>query len=373
MSELGPRVRLGPLLRMWVGILATIALVACAASPGESGGAAGGWTQVTASALAGLSLLDVGPFGAGFAAVGNAPDSGGTQVGEAVVSSDGASWTAAATTPFKSATVTNVGAVQGGLLALGDPCSGECGGLISWRSKDGVEWSGPTSSGSQEASRPAGFVDLGQTIVAAASELLDPATNAFRGLVFLSTDGSAWHEARDLAQLEHSAIGGIASDGKGIVIVGGAVHADGSRDGAAWTSTDGQTWTAATDDGSFKAAIIQSVAHGSAGYVAVGSIGADGGAWLSTDGSSWTRVAADVFKSTQLVDVASAGAGYVAIARTGSAAWASSDGKSWRSTTIPGAPDARLVAVTVGTSRSAIVGQAVGGGPSGLMWLGPLP
>ena len=87
-------------------------------------------------ALAGVSLLDVASFGGGFVAVGNAPDAGGNHFGGAFTSSDGSTWAAAPTEPFKASTVSVVGALSKGLLALGDACGVECGGFLSWQKED---------------------------------------------------------------------------------------------------------------------------------------------------------------------------------------------------------------------------------------------
>jgi len=295
---------------------------------------------------------------------------------ETIDSTDGTSWTAADTAPFKNATASVVGSVSEGVLALGSACSGECFGFDSWLSSDGAAWAGPTSPAG-DTSRPTGLVEHGSTIVAISSELIDPAMNHYHGFVYLSTDATTWTAIPGNDVFDQTGLSGIASDGKGLVIVGSNLHADGTRDGGAWTSTDGKAWAPAKDDGSFKGGgLLQAVAHGAGGYLAVGSVASDGAVWTSSDGTSWTRVDGGAFKGSPLADVATSGSGYLAIGRdaNGGAAWTSADGKTWKALTgIAGMPDARLIAAAVGQSKSIIVGQPVGAAASGLVWVGPLP
>ena len=376
MSELTRGMRLGPVLRSWSPILAAIALAACAAGPGGSSGGGDGWTEVSAAAaLAGVSLLDVTSFGAGFVAVGNAPVAGTVPYGGAFSSTDGSAWAAAPTEPFAGTTASVVGKVSKGLLALGSACSVECGGFESWLSADAVTWAGPVSL-SGDTSRPTGFAERGSTIAAISTDLVDPALNHYQGFVDISSDGATWTADPDPQMFDHTGLSGIASDGTRFVIVGSNLLESGMRDGAAWTSSDGKTWAAATDDGSFKGALLQAVAHGAGGYLAVGSVGADGAVWTSADGTSWTRVDGGGFKASPLADVATSGAGYLALGRdpNGGAAWTSADGKTWKALAgIPGMSDAKVIAAAIGVSKSIIVGQPIGSAASGLVWVGPLP
>jgi len=365
--------------------LAALLVAACSAAPGSSGsggagGGASGWTQLTPApaALTGVSLLDVAANGAGFVAVGNAPETNGIQYGGAFTSADGSSWTAAPNEPFKSATAGVVGSTSKGLVTLGDSCSGECGGFLSWLSADGgATWAGPGKPPSLQQSRPVGVVERGSTVVAVANELVDPANNHYRGWLLLSTDGTTWAEAPHPELFDNIGFGGVASDGSNVVAVGSRILPSGLRDGAAWTSKDGSSWTVATDDGSFKGAILQTVVHGTSGYVAVGQIGTDGAVWTSSDGASWTRADGGAFKASPLLDVAVGASGYVAIGRdpSGGAVWTSADGKTWKHLgPIPGMEDTKLLAVAIGQSRTIIVGQVLGGSAgSSLIWLGPLP
>jgi hypothetical protein len=220
------------------------------------------------------------------------------------------------------------------------------------------------------------LVERGTTIVAVATELLDPSVNHNRGRAFLSTDATTWTEPPSLDVFDQQSPAGIASNGSNLAIVGSSILEDGTRNGAAWTSTDGLTWSAATDDGTFKGALLMAVVHGSGGYLAVGAIGVNGAVWTSPDGSAWIRADGGAFKGSTLADVASNGSGYVAIGRdaNGAAAWTSTDGKSWRSVgKIAGAADERFAAVAIGQTASIIVGGSPGAATAGLVWLGPLP
>ena len=281
MSALTPDMRLGPVLRSWMPVLAAIVLAACAAGPGGSSGGGDSWTEVSAAtALAGVSLLDVTSFGPGFVAVGNAPVAGTLAYGGAFTSTDGSTWAAAPTEPFKATTVSVVGKVSKGLLALGSACSVECGGFGSWLSADGVTWTAPAFQ-SGDTSRPTGFAEHGSTIAAIATELVDPSLNHYQGSVSISSDGATWTAHPNPQTFDNTGLAGIATDGNGFVIVGSNLLESGTRDGAAWTSSDGMSWTAGSDDGSFKGALLQAVAHGAGGYVAVGSVGGDGAVWTS--------------------------------------------------------------------------------------------
>ena len=368
--------RIRPFLNVAVTIAVVVFLAACAAAPGESAGGASGWTEVTAAAaFAGVSLLDVSAFGSGFVAVGNPPDAGGLHYGGAFTSADGSSWTASSTAPFKGTTANVVGNVSEGLLTLGSSCGSECFGFKSWLSADGATWSGPVSP-PDNTSRPTGFAEQGTTIVAVATELVDPALNHYQGSVYLSHDAASWTAGTGADAFDHTGLAGVASNGTGLVIVGSNLHEDGTRDGAAWTSKDGSTWATSTDDGSFKGALLQAVVAGSSGYLAVGSVAADGAVWASPDGTSWTRVDGSAFKSSPLIEVAASASGYLAIGKdaNGAAAWTSKDGKAWQAVAgISGAADARFIAVAIGQSRSIIIGQPLGTAPTGLAWLGPLP
>jgi len=362
----------------WQGacLLAACALVACTAGQGASSGAASGWIQITPD-MAGVTLSDVTPAGTGFEAVGTALGASNAQKGEAFSSQDGKSWMAAGDEPFKDATLGAVAAVHEGFVAVGaGGCSLECGGFRTWFSGDGTTWAGPTAATPLDEARGIGLAEEGSTIVAIATELVDPSVNMNRGRVFLSTDAKAWTDSLSAYAMAQASPAGIATDGAtGLVVVGSTISEAGTHNGGAWRSTDGQSWSGATDDGSFKGALLMAVVHGPGGYVAVGAIGIDGAVWSSSDGATWSRVDGGAFAGSPLVDVATNGAGYLAIGRgaTGGAAWTSTDGKSWRSAgTIQGSEDMRFVAVAIGSTASVIVGGAAGT-PSGVVWLGPLP
>jgi len=299
---------------------------------------------------------------------------GSDSYGGAFISTDGSSWSAASSEPFKAATTSVVASTSKGLLALGAACGSECSGFQSWLSKDGSTWSGPKGL-SGDSARPTAVVEQGALIVAVSTELVDPSQNKYQGFVYVSSDATTWTEPPTSGTFDQTGLTGIAADGNGFVIVGSKLLPTGLRDGAAWLSGDAKTWTVASDDGSFKGALLQAIARGSGGYVAVGSIGADGATWTSSDGKTWARSDGGAFKNSPLADVASAGAGYIAIGRgpTGSA-WTSADGKAWHAVSgIPGDADAKFLAVAVGQTRSSIIGQPLGSSPSGLVWLGPLP
>jgi len=362
----------------WQGacLLAAFALIACTAGPGGSSGAASAWIQITPD-MAGVTLSDVTPSGTGFEAVGTALGASNAQKGEAFTSPDGRTWTAAGNEAFKDATLGAVAAVHEGLVAVGaGGCSLECGGFRSWFSADGTTWAGPTKATTLDEGRGIGLAEDGSTIVAIATELIDPSVNKNRGRVFLSTDAKAWTDPLAADALPQVSPAGIATDGgTGLVVVGSTISEAGTHNGGAWRSTDGHSWSAATDDGSFKGALLMAVVHGTAGYIAVGTTGVDGAVWSSSDGATWSRVDGGAFAGSPLVDVATNGAGYLAIGRgaNGGAAWTSTDGKSWRSAgTIPGSEGMKFVAVAIGSAASIIVGGAAGT-PSGVVWLGPLP
>jgi len=376
MSQLTMR-HLDAVLRSAIPVLLVLVLCACAAGPaGSAAGATSAWTEVSgAGPLGGVSLLDIAAFSGGFVAVGNSPDVNSAVFGGAFTSSDGTTWVAAPTGPFKDTTTNVVGSVSNGLLALGSACSIECFGFKSWVSADGAAWTGPAAPPGDE-SRPTGFAQHGLVIVAVSSELADPANNLYKGYVYLSNEGTIWAAASQGGTFDNTAFSAIAAGDAGFVVVGAKTLESGTRDGAAWTSNDGQAWAPATDDGSFKGATLAAVVHGAGGFLAVGSVAADGAVWTSTDGTSWARVDGGAFKGSPLADVATSGTGYLAIGRdaNGAAAWASSDGKSWHSAgALPGADASKLIAVAIGSAHSIIVGQPLGAAASGLVWVGPLP
>ena len=357
-------------------LFAAGALAACSGAPGPSTDATSGWTQVTPPEMAGVTLSDVTAAGAGFEAVGTALGAGNAQRGQAFKSADGTRWIAAPDETFSASTLGVVAAVREGLVALGaGGCSLECGGFQSWLSSDGTNWSEPTKSARTDVARPTGLVEQGSTIVAVATELLDPSVNRNRGRVYLSMDAKTWVDALTEDALAQDSPAGIATDGASLAAVGSTIAEDGTRNGGAWRSTDGHTWSATTDDGSFSGAQLMAVVHGAGGYLAVGAIRADGAVWASVDGAAWTRVDGGAFKGSPLADIAANGTGYVAVGRgaSGGLAWTSTDGKSWRSAgTIPGAEGMKFVAVAIGPAASIIVGTAAGS-PAGKVWLGPLP
>ena len=358
-------------------LLAAFAITACTTGPGAPEGRSAAWRQIAPPEMGGVTLSDVTPSGAGFEAVGTALGASNAQQGAAFRSADGTTWVAAANEPFKDATLTVVSTVPEGLLALGaGHCSLECGGFRSWLSSDGVSWTGPAESPALgDDARPTGLVLEGSTIVAVATELLDPSVNKNRGRVYLSTDAKAWLDPLTTDALAQDVPVGVATDGTSLVAVGSTINKDGTRNGAAWQSTDGHTWSTATDDGSFKGAQLMAVSHGPGGYIAVGAIGLDGAVWSSSDGATWARVDGGAFKGSPLADVATNGTAYVAIGRgaNGGAAWTSTDGKSWRSSgSIQGSEGMKFVAVAIGSTASIVVGGATGS-PSGVVWVGPLP
>ena len=359
----------------WRGrcVLAAIVLAAC----GGGSGASAGWKQVAPPEMAGVTLSDVTASGTGFEAVGTSLGASNAQKGQAFKSADGTTWVAAANDPFNDAALAAVAAVHEGLVALGaGHCSLECGGFQSWLSADGTTWTGPVKSPSLgDEARGIGLVEQGSTIVAVATELLDPSSNKNRGRVYLSTDATAWTDPLTADALAQSIPTGVATDGTSLVLVGSTISSDGTHAGEAWRSVDGHAWSAVTNDGSFEGAQLMAVVHGSDGYVAVGSIGVDGAVWSSTDGATWARVDGGAFVGSPLVDIAANASGYIAVGRgkSGGAAWTSTDGKNWQSSgSIDGAEGTKFVAVAIGSTASIIVGGAVGS-PSGVVWLGPLP
>jgi len=169
-----------------------------------------------------------------------------------------------------------------------------------------------------------------------------------------STDGMTWTLGSIDDRTASFAVSVATAPDGTFVAVGRA-----GREATAWRSTDGTAWTQATVDslvstGTGTAArparppelaermtVVVATSHG---LVAGGSVGAElqgdrrARFWRSTDGSVWSPVADQfaAFDGSEVIDIARAGDGLVAIGRVGggphsaaSLAWTSSDGSSW--------------------------------------------
>jgi len=215
------------------------------------------------------------------------------------------------------------------------------------------------------------------------------------GVLWASSDGSAWAQLAVVSDDPQVAIADIASGGPGFVAVG---TTDGI-DGAAWTSTDLVHWSQAPDSPVFQGVGLQAVASGPAGLIAVGGDPLLGGAragvvlaavnppghaaiLTSTDGLSWTRVSdTPSFDRGAMWDVAAGGPGYIAVSpgaecggpcrAPGPLIWTSSDGRAWRlvdpvKSITPRGPGSAAAISADGAGRLAAVGlgswgPAVGG------------
>ena len=138
-------------------------------------------------------------------------------------------------------------------------------------------------------------------------------------------------------------VSAVAASEQGFVGVGFREHGD-ARDGVAWFSADGSTWTAATDP-IFREVELVDVAAAPHGYVAVGSTSPDADqpqavVFGSSDGRTWRRLPAlSATGETEPSYVAGGSVGLLVVGSDASgavAAWRSADGTTFQRVTLSG-------------------------------------
>ena len=208
-----------------------------------------------------------------------------------------------------------------------------------------------------------------------------------RRVALATPDGIAWEERGPLPG-DVEALGDLAADEGGLVVVG----RDGEGDGAIWRSTDGgATWQKAGERafepgadgrpgrspaGNAYEGTVLTVERGPSGLIAGGwlnSEDADRSAmWRSTDGSDWERLRLPgaMDRAGGVFDVAASDVAYVAV--TASGVWRSADGRRWeRAADQDDMPLAAVEATDagfIGISVDGPVTSVWSAGPSGEDW-----
>ena len=136
-------------------------------------------------------------------------------------------------------------------------------------------------------------------------------------------------------------VGAVTASDDGFVAVGYRETED-VRDGMVWSSTDGETWATA-GDALFKGVELVDVAPAPSGYVAVGIESADGDhpstvVYGSENGRSWQRLAPLPATGDTYPDAIAGGAQGVVVvgsdAAGATAVWRSDDGRSFQRVTL---------------------------------------
>ena len=330
------------------------------------------WSRIepTGDEFTGFVMKDIAAGGPGYVAVGTI---GGEQAEHLVqgivwISNDGLSWERI---PFDEevfglSQLEHIVATGSGLVVVGNSCSEEFCGTITWTSADGRTWSRHTPLPQESfMGRPAVG---GPGLVAPVRVPFDTEQLA---TIYTSPDGVAWSPAEVELSEFYSSVQAIITSGSGLVAVG----YDGG-DGAVWTSGDGLVWDRVPDEsGVFAGQTILSAAAGPSGLVALSG---RGNVWTSPDGTAWNRV--DTYalaveeQSSSIAAVTPGGPGLVAVgnADEDAAVWVSSDGQTWQRLALDG-DDFRgsyMEDVATGQIGLVAVGEDVRRGVTGI-WFSP--
>lgn len=244
-----------------------------------------------------------------------------------LTSRDGKAWRVVDNSAFHDATVNQLLAVPGGLMAVGaaplppaqaSEASGETGAFARLSANSGATWptepispaslGGPGGAGGGEATADGGTTSnplTGPFIASAAGRLGNSeyvVGEAGREAVgWYSPDGTAWQAPQPLdtsPQLGTERALGTCWAGSSAVVVGTATSTGPGSEPAAWASTDGSSWTSATFSGSTAAPAASSTTVNGClstgnGFIAYGGISGTGPAlWDSRNGTTWKRLPA---------------------------------------------------------------------------------
>ncbi len=358
-----------------------------------------GWHRTTAGAGAGLAGLAAGPGGTVVVA-GNTPPGAGAAglrphlilIGPAARQQVGQAALAATATPD----VTVNGLAVGGHSLV---AAGSAGGSPAlWQASSG-RWA-PIGLLLPQAWRNgalasvvhggAGWLAVGRASVAPSAGPPVPAGQpASQPVILTSATGTSWAPASALSPLaaHGNALVQAATGAAGYVVIGSA-RTGAATAPAAWYSKNLSTWARAplrVPDGYVPAGAPESqvlaVAAAGPGFVAVGSAGAAPAAWTSRNGPGWNFTALPLPAGSDgaaLTQVAGAGSRVVAAGyawRAGSApvpfaAVSADGGRTWRDARLPTPPGPAVVtALTAAGHGFVAVGHTLPPGrPVMLAW-----
>lgn len=287
----------------------------------------------------------------------------------------GITWSAATTLPSApGGGLTRVIAAGPGFVAVGN--AGPTGPGMLWTSSDGSAW--------QTAAQVPGLTDKRLLLTAASGPAgvvaMGPSCSGEcgGGYPIVSADLASWTAGSAVKPADFSSVKDITWDGAKFVAVGDEIT-DASPVGYVahvWTSTDGLTWTTLPQTAALDGATMSSVIKGQAGFIAVGAAQADGqfraAAWTSTDGTTWTRSPdSPAFDGAFAYGVVAGGPGYVAVGRgpDGAAVWTSTDGRTWTAAAeSPALANAEMHAVVASSTGLVAVGYDH---DTALIWASP--
>ncbi|HLY15155.1 MAG TPA: hypothetical protein VKR24_12460 [Candidatus Limnocylindrales bacterium] len=251
-------------------------------------------------------------------------------------------------------------------------------GLV-WTSTDGSAWH-PEPSAAVLATVPLEALAVGPSGLAAFGDDCSGTTECLANVqAFLSADGSAWTAAGPMTTRGLEGVSHAIWTGSLFVAVGRDTQPS-PFDGAVWTSIDGTTWKQIPEGSTFADAVVGGVATVHAGLVAVGNVTTpdkrEAVVWNSTDGRTWSRLPDQADFAGEMFDVVAGGPGYVAvgIGSDGAAVWTSADGRAWsRVADQPSLHGPAMYGVAAGPAGLAAVGYDSGGAaiwtsPDGLTW-----
>ncbi len=309
-------------------------------TPAPTVGCTVAWTDTADGSAEGADLTAIVHGPAGYVAIGSLamPDeTGGIMfVGYVWRSIDGFSWRRDAIPGPRGAHRLESIAVLGGrylIVGHGEPgdANPRSQGSVAWTSDDGMTWSGPRRFGAQGdvvaavGAGPDGFVATG-------SRFLD-VERVGAGLVWTSPDGVSWSTATELPGATTAMPKTIAWSGDQWLV--GGEGGTGIGRAMIWWSVDARTWTLASELPEASGSSVSSIAAGADRAIAVLQGSPAGLGWSSTDGRRWSAIAAPA-KGERWFGVTAAGAGFVAVGRTGDegeqpmvTAW-SADGLHWQ-------------------------------------------
>ncbi|HEV8697176.1 MAG TPA: zf-HC2 domain-containing protein [Candidatus Limnocylindrales bacterium] len=309
-------------------------------TPAPTGSCTVAWTDTADGSAQGADLTAIVHGPAGYVAIGSlaVPDGNGgsTNVGFAWRSIDGATWNRDPIPGARGAKRLESVAVRGGrYVIVGHSEVGSANpaaeGSVAWTSDDAVTWSEPGRFGGSAdvvtavAAGPDGFVATG-------SRFLD-AERVGAGLVWTSPDGVSWSTATELPGATTAMPKTIAWSGDQWLV--GGEGGTGIGRAMIWWSVDARTWTLASELPEASGSSVSAIAAGADRAVAVLQGSPAGLGWSSTDGRRWSAIAAPA-KGERWFGVTAAGAGFVAVGRTGDegeqpmvTAW-SADGLHWQ-------------------------------------------
>jgi len=190
------------------------------------------WTQHGGDQCCWITSLVTGSFGiVGVGTDWSNFDNQGERDVAAYVSTDGVTWTKAATDPsFMNATVGAVAAGGPGVVALGNGASG----LEAWTSTDGMTWRAAQTATPLGRGEVRDMLALNSTLVAVGRDQAGAAA-------WISTDGNSWSKTDDATSgLQGALMESLAAIPGHLIAVG----KDKSGNGAIWSTSDGTTWTA---------------------------------------------------------------------------------------------------------------------------------